>query len=73
MSDNQRNAQQCDHIIVFGSIMYDSGFLAMQSEIDENGHCWSDDIDNYFKFCPECGQKLNPEENRARCEKRERT
>ena len=62
------NKPQCDHIIAFGSILYDSGILIKQSEIDETPHYWADDIDTYFKFCPECGQKLNPEENKKNCE-----
>jgi hypothetical protein len=55
---------QCDHIYLFEDIIYDGGVLRKKSE----GPTGYADTQVFFKYCPECGQKLNPEENGANCE-----
>lgn len=46
---------QCDHIYLFEDIINDGGVLRKKSE----GPTGYADTQVFFKYCPECGQKLS--------------
>ena len=48
---------ECDHII--GKIMVS---LITKSRYNSKG--WLNKLDNYFKFCPDCGTKLEVNDGR---------